>query len=71
MFNTLPDGSTGEGTDNFIVSAAETDGPFAIVTEITDLGGSGDENRTLSATILSRLPDLADTWAMTDTTSGQ
>jgi len=76
--NTFPDGSTQEGDDDFVISAAEADGPFTVATELTDLGRDpGDDQGALAVTILRRLPDLADTAGMTetasmsDTTSGQ
>jgi len=73
--NSMPDGTTQEGYDDFVVSGAEAEGPFAVVNEITDLSRDpADENGGLNVTILHRLPDLADTSAisssenMTDTT---
>jgi hypothetical protein len=69
--NTLPDGTTQEGDDDFVISAAETEGPFAIATELTDLGRAAGDNGSLNVSILHRLPDVSPTETMTDTTSAQ
>jgi len=69
--NQLPDGTTQEGDDDFVISAAETDGPFAVATELTDLGRAAGDKGSLSVSILHRLPDLTIMSGVTDTTSGQ
>jgi hypothetical protein len=67
---TLPDGNTIEGNDDFVISTAESDGPFVIATEITDINrDSSDDQGTLNVNILRRLPDLADTGAISETGS--
>jgi hypothetical protein len=69
--NNLPDGTTQEGDDDFVISAAESEGPFAIATELTDLGRAAGDKGALNVSILRRLPDVWPTGTMTDTTSGQ
>ena len=67
--NTLPDGTTQEGDDDFVISAAEIDGPFVIATELTDLGRAAGEDGSLNVSILHRLPDIFPRATMTDTAS--
>ena len=78
--NTLPDGTTEDGYDDFVISDAETVGPFAVATEISDLSRSpADENGGLDAVHFApsarprredRL-EMSSTDTMTDTASGQ
>lgn len=69
--NELPDGTTQEGDDDFVISAAETDGSFVIATELTDLGRGAAEDGSLNVSILHRLPEVFPTASMTDTSSAE